>query len=362
MQFINYLKRKTPLIAGLGLLFGLSSCGSYQYVGVDNDGIYGSSNPHVEYQEAVVEVQNNTSGNNYYKNYFREKSLEYDNLVNDNAIFTDIDDYESAYVENDTIDNSYQGYAGWGQSNSNVTINYIDNGWNNWGWNAGFGLGWNSWRWNRWNNWGWNNWGYYDPYYPYYGGFYSSWSYYNPYSYYNYGYPYYNNYYSYNNYRSRGVSYSASRRGSMASNYNSNLTNKSTAVKNTSRYNTTRRSNTSAYTNSNTVNRVNSSTGNNTYNSTQRRVSSVSTPTTNSTTRTSSTTRNSSQPSATYNNSNLRRSSETVSTPSRTYNSGSSNNSGSSRSSSSSNSGVSRSSSSSSSGSSGSSGGGRRRG
>ena len=40
-NLINYLKRKIPFLAILGLLFGLSSCGSYQYVGVDNDGIYG---------------------------------------------------------------------------------------------------------------------------------------------------------------------------------------------------------------------------------------------------------------------------------------------------------------------------------
>ena len=44
----------------------------------------------------------------------------------------------TSYVENDTIPNNYQGYAGWGQDSNNITINYIDNGWNNWGWNTGF--------------------------------------------------------------------------------------------------------------------------------------------------------------------------------------------------------------------------------
>jgi len=138
MQINNYLKQKMPYLAILMLLIGLSSCGSYQYVGVENDGIYGSSNP-----QTVVEVQNGNAGNSYYKNYFREKSLEYDYMVNDGSVFTDIDTYQSGYVENDTlIDNNYQGYGGWGQNNNSVTINYIDNGWNNWGWNY----------------WGWNNW------------------------------------------------------------------------------------------------------------------------------------------------------------------------------------------------------------
>ena len=90
MQINNYLIKKMPYVAILMLLVGLSSCGSYQYVGVENDGIYGSSNPNAEYQ-TVVEVQNGNAGNSYYKNYFREKSLEYDYMVNDGSVFTDID-------------------------------------------------------------------------------------------------------------------------------------------------------------------------------------------------------------------------------------------------------------------------------
>ena len=43
MQFSNYLKRKIPHLAILALAIGLTSCGSYQYVGVDNDGIYGDT-------------------------------------------------------------------------------------------------------------------------------------------------------------------------------------------------------------------------------------------------------------------------------------------------------------------------------
>ena len=167
MQFNNYLKRKMPILALLGLLFGLASCGSYQYVGVDSDGIYGGT-PVTQNTEAVVEVPNE-SNSNYYKDYFKTKSIESESYNAEEAIFTDIDTYESSsYVENDTIPNNYQGYEGWGQDSNNITINYIDNGWNNWGWNGGFG-----WGLNGWNNWGWNNWGWNGGFG---GGFYSGWN------------------------------------------------------------------------------------------------------------------------------------------------------------------------------------------
>ena len=136
MQCNNYLKRKMPILAILGLLIGFTSCGSYQYVGVDNDGIYDTSEPHIQYQDAVVEIPN-PSNSNYYKNYFRNKSLEAELISADDAIFTDIDSYSSDnFVDNDSLTNDYQGYAGWGQDSNSVTINYIDNGWNNWGWKA----------------------------------------------------------------------------------------------------------------------------------------------------------------------------------------------------------------------------------
>ena len=73
MQFNYYLKRKAPLAVLFGLLLGLVSCGSYQYVGVDNDGIYG--NGIVQTQERVVEVPVENT-NNFYKNYFENDSFE----------------------------------------------------------------------------------------------------------------------------------------------------------------------------------------------------------------------------------------------------------------------------------------------
>ncbi|NRA92490.1 MAG: hypothetical protein HRU26_07355, partial [Psychroserpens sp.] len=49
-------------------------------------------------------------------------------------IFTDIDSYESEYSDEDP-ENRESGYPGWGQANENITINYIDYGWNDpWLW------------------------------------------------------------------------------------------------------------------------------------------------------------------------------------------------------------------------------------
>ena len=137
MQFNSYLKRKIPYAIIFVLLFSLSSCGSYQYVGVDNDGIYGDTPITVTQnnQGTTVEVPN-TSNSDYYQNYFKNKSIEYDNVTENGEIFTDIDSYEgNNYIENDSLidSNDYIGHAGWGQNSNSVTINYIDNGWNNWG-------------------------------------------------------------------------------------------------------------------------------------------------------------------------------------------------------------------------------------
>ncbi len=181
MRIMNYPKTKFPFYVALSITFLLTSCGSYQYVGYDNDGIYGSDDRVVEeevvYEKATtVEVDDNS----YYKNYFTEKDNLYSTIpTDDSAIFTDIDSYSSDYVEED---DEQAGRAGWGNANDSVTINFYDNGWNNWGWNgwgwnAGFGWGnpwgwgwngwyrpwgWNSWAWNGWGpgwGWGWNNWG-----------------------------------------------------------------------------------------------------------------------------------------------------------------------------------------------------------
>ena len=273
MRLNNYRNKKWQIAPLLGLLFVMMSCGSYQYVGVESDGIYGEPEMRVNPQQredAVVEMPNENNSD-YYQNYFRNKALEYDAMIENSAIFTDVDSYNSdGYVENDSIPAANQNYGGWGQNSNSVTINYIDNGWNNWGWNNwGWNYyGWNDfyYPWNTWNNWGWNNWnwGWNDPFWysPYYGNFYAGWGFYGYYPYYSnyyrypysYRYPYYG--YGYRDrYYSRRPSFSATRRGSYASSSyrGSNLTRssgrRSSATRNyssvTSKYNTARRSSSS---------------------------------------------------------------------------------------------------------------------
>lgn len=96
MQINNSFLTKTPYIAVFSLFVVLASCGSSQYAVNDNDGIYSSDTP-VEYQEdAVTVTEKETSSQTFYKNYFKEKSLEYQlpEEENEDAIFTDVDSYE----------------------------------------------------------------------------------------------------------------------------------------------------------------------------------------------------------------------------------------------------------------------------
>ncbi len=158
MQISNDIQNKFSFFAALSLSFFLASCGSYQYVGYDSDGIYNSNSKTVVYEEAkTIPVEDQS----IYKDYFTQKTLQYSEIPNDStAIFTDIDSYEGNYTT-DVIDGVQYGQTGWGESNANVTINVYDNSWYQpWGWYAGFG--WNNWRYNNWGwygPWGYNNWG-----------------------------------------------------------------------------------------------------------------------------------------------------------------------------------------------------------
>jgi hypothetical protein len=150
MQFNTNLPEKLPVFVALGLMAVLTSCGSFQYAGYENDGIYSSETYN---DDVVVETVVSTAidDSNYYKNYFAENKAQVDAITTESEIFTDVDSYEGNYMERaqDTIEERPP-YGGWGQSNENVTINYIDNGWMGWNdpwlWNGGFGF----------NNWGWN--------------------------------------------------------------------------------------------------------------------------------------------------------------------------------------------------------------
>lgn len=166
MQFKTITRQKLPFFVTLGVLAMLTSCGSFQYAGYDNDGIYSTENYNTEVVEQEPEVTTSTEDSNYYKNYFAENTAQLNAATEESEIFTDIDSYEGNYLERaqDTLEQR-PAYGGWGQ-NGNVTINIIDNGWgwNNWGINDPWfygGWGWNNWGWGRpwgWNRWGWNNW------------------------------------------------------------------------------------------------------------------------------------------------------------------------------------------------------------
>ena len=163
-------KTKNYLYIGLLSLF-MISCGSYQNSSYyESDGIYGTST------DRNAE-RRNTNSDNYYKDYF--SALQDDSQSSE--VITDIDKYSDF----DSVDNdSYTGYAGWGDNQTGTIVNIYPNywgmnsgfgwnnwGWNNWGWNnwgMNYGFGWNNWGWNNWgmnygfgwNNWGYNNWGY----------------------------------------------------------------------------------------------------------------------------------------------------------------------------------------------------------
>jgi len=134
MNFTTFLKKTNAyLIVFIGFSL-VTSCGSYQYVGVYEDGIYGDSETQEYNTNGNNDVSDNGSANSYYSDYFKGKSNEYNN--NQETIFTDVEDYDSSYSPNNTADNSY---AGWGQnSDSNVIINIQSRP------NYGMGLGWNA--------------------------------------------------------------------------------------------------------------------------------------------------------------------------------------------------------------------------
>ncbi|WP_323788807.1 hypothetical protein [Psychroserpens sp.] len=327
MQFKNYINTKLPFFVALSFAFVLASCGSYQYVGYDSDGIYSEND--VVYTEA--ETTTESSDNSYYKNYFTEKANQYNDIPDDErVIFTDIDSYEGDYSDENLEDESQYGYSGWGQANDNITINVYDNSWASPYWNGGFGFGYNwyrPWGWNYgfgWNNWGWNsgfgwggwnNWGYNYGWCP---------------PFYNYGYGY-NPYFHGNYYNHYGIAYNSGRRGSNLaySNRNSvtrrntsNITRRNTSTVTRGRSNTVRNNSTTRRNNNSTIRRSTRSTRSNSSvrpRTNTRRNNNVTRPRSNSTRSSTrmSTPRRSSSSATRSSSSSTRRSSGTSSSSSR---------------------------------------------
>ena len=113
MKFFTFLKKQMTLVFVVGVLLSLTTCGSFQYAGIYDDGIYSDSEPAKE----VTETADNTSySSDYYENYFKEKSLQ---IEEDNTVFTDVDSYQGAYEDDSENTNNY---AGWGENNSSEII------------------------------------------------------------------------------------------------------------------------------------------------------------------------------------------------------------------------------------------------
>jgi len=302
MQFKAINTQKLPFFVTLALATVLTSCGSFQYAGYDNDGIYGPDENEKDPKQTTVTTSTNDS--NYYKNYFAENSAEVDAIKEENEVFTDIDSYGGNYTEQatDTLEQR-PAYGGWGQNNSAVTINVIDNGWygynSPWMWDSGFGYGYNSWGrpWG-WNNWGWNaGWGY--------GyGWNNAWC---PPGYNNWG---YNNGYYRNTNR---YAYSNSRRGSSL--YNNNLSRRSNSALTRRDYSTRRLSNSSSISRNTRSTRVRSSNNSSTRTIRNTRTTRPITRTTTRTTRPNASTRTT-RPTTTRSTRSTR-STSTRSTPSR---------------------------------------------
>ncbi|MGY8939718.1 MAG: hypothetical protein ACKVK4_07025, partial [Flavobacteriales bacterium] len=137
----------------------LVSCGTYQSVYTE-DGIYGSDAGAQENKKIIL--VSDKAYENYDNEYFT-KELERLDYENENAIFTDVDAYNSqdAAYQEDAL--NYNTNSSWGSNNANDVVVHVnlrnDPYWNDFGFNN---FGWNNWGYgNRWgmNN-GFNNWGY----------------------------------------------------------------------------------------------------------------------------------------------------------------------------------------------------------
>ena len=144
----------------------ITSCGSYQYSGYINDGIYQNSDSSKDYATAENQEINEKANNDYYQSAFSEKVLIYTESENSDQLFTDVENYST--TKNDSIQ---ENYGPWGDYKDSVVINihsyHHDGFWSrwrypNWMWNYGYGYG------------GLNTWGYgYNNYwsrpFPFYG-------------------------------------------------------------------------------------------------------------------------------------------------------------------------------------------------
>lgn len=122
---ISISGNKLFFIAPVSLLL-LASCSSYQYSGSDRDGVYGDSK-RVYSEERQIATQQDKG--TYYKNLFAEEASLYNDLLAENAIFTDVESYSSTGEDYEGQQSDYQeGRAPWGQDPDSYSINIINQG------------------------------------------------------------------------------------------------------------------------------------------------------------------------------------------------------------------------------------------
>ncbi|WP_203295929.1 hypothetical protein [Luteirhabdus pelagi] len=188
MYPIYYFKKLTkgPFLALIATL--LVSCGTYNEDYYDSDGIYNDG-------QQVSETETPVDKTNYYKQYFQTKAAQYQDVPEEDVIFTDIEAYSTTeYIDDEgyiiTEDNRgyEESYGAWGSNAQDVTVNIYND---NWGWGFGY---WNTPYWGFNSFWGYP-YGFYRPWgtgfgwgwgwgQPFYGGFYG----------YGWGHPFYGNY------------------------------------------------------------------------------------------------------------------------------------------------------------------------
>ena len=202
------------LILAINLL--LFSCGTYQSA-YNNDGIYGSDTSE-QIEEKIIIVDEN--GYKEYNNNYFTNELERLEDLDEDAVFTDVDSYNSpdrAYEEDNL---NYNTNPSWGSNGNNDVVvnvnlnsnpywndfgqgfnNFGFNNWgyrNRWGWNNGMGFN-NGWGWNNgFNNWGFNNWAHNPFWHPYHNNVAFGWGMYGNY---NQG---FGNFYGYNRFNRNG--------------------------------------------------------------------------------------------------------------------------------------------------------------
>ena len=219
MYFSSALRSSLKTLAFSALAgFVLLSCSSTQNV-YDDDGIYNSGTTQTAQEQPEAQVAQSEETKKY-KDFFQNGAKKLEDIPEEGAIFTDIEEYTSESDEEYVDEEVYEeGNADWGEETDNTVVYVYNNspyyGFNRFGF-GGFGFnrfGYGGFGYGGFNNFGFgfNRFGYGWPYYGGfgYGGFGYAW---NPFFY---GNGFYNRLYfvgAYNGYAGNAVAYNNSNR------------------------------------------------------------------------------------------------------------------------------------------------------